>query len=165
MLKCKQSFKVLEEQLNHRRKIGKAVVLTGILLGAITANANTGEYSTDCQCYDFVIMTDSLSNGVLPGAIDTMPSFPGGHQAMLKYIAENIYWPYDDFCGQGKVIVKCVVNENGRLSDVEIERSVCPELDKEAIRVVKSMPRWIPGFNFGERSKFRIQIPVVFRLE
>ena len=71
----------------------------------------------------------------------TMPKFPGGTEKMFEFIADNLRWPGDDdSCIQGRVVVSFIVEKDGSLTDVKVVRSLDPSFDKEAIRVVKSMP-------------------------
>ena len=92
--------------------------------------------------------------------VEKMPSFPGGSEALKEYLKKNTRYPNPDACIQGRVVVVFVVDEKGNLSDVKVARSVEPSLDAEAVRVVKSMPRWNPGM-----QKVRYTLPVTFRLE
>lgn len=95
---------------------------------------------------------------------ETMPEFPGGTNALLKFLADNIRYPNTDACVQGRVIVDFVVNEDGSLSDFRVRKSLAPEFDKEALRVLKLMPKWRHGMERGKYVKFRYRVPVKFRL-
>ena len=97
--------------------------------------------------------------------VEKMPSFPGGSEALKEYLKKNTRYPNPDACIQGRVVVVFVVDEKGNLSDVKVARSVEPSLDAEAVRVVKSMPRWNPGMQNGKAVKVRYTLPVTFRLE
>ena len=96
--------------------------------------------------------------------VEKMPSFPGGSEALKEYLKKNTRYPNPDACIQGRVGVVFVVDEKGNLSDVKVARSVEPSLDAEAVRVVKSMPRWNPGIEKGKAVKVRYTLPVTFRL-
>ena len=96
--------------------------------------------------------------------VEKMPSFPGGSEALKEYLKKNTRYPNPDACIQGRVVVVFVVDEKGNLSDVKVARSVEPSLDAEAVRVVKSMPRWSPGIEKGKAVKVRYTLPVTFRL-
>ena len=99
--------------------------------------------------------------------VEEMPSFPGGMAALMKYIKDNLRYP--EICWEGaamgRVNVVFIVNEDGSLSDVKVIRSIIPELDKEAIRVVKSMPKWNPAKQNGKAVKMKYVVPVNFRPE
>ena len=96
--------------------------------------------------------------------VEKMPSFPGGSEALKEYLKKNTMYPNPDACIQGRVVVVFVVDEKGNLSDVKVARSVEPSLDAEAVRVVKSMPRWNPRIEKGKAVKVRYTLPVTFRL-
>lgn len=98
--------------------------------------------------------------------VEQMPSFPGGFSGLRTYLNQNIRYPAEaqDNCVQGRVVVSFVVGKDGHISDVTVLRSVDPSLDKEAIRVVRNMPRWTPGKQGGEPVKVRYNVPVSFRL-
>ena len=99
--------------------------------------------------------------------VEQMPSFPGGHQALFDYLDKNIKYPAKAVKNkiQGRVIVQFIVDEKGNLSDIKVVKSVEPYLDAEAVRVVKSMPRWNPGMQNGKAVKVRYTLPVTFRLQ
>lgn len=99
--------------------------------------------------------------------VEEMPSFPGGQGALMFYLASNIKYPVvaQENGVQGRVIVSFVVERDGSISDVRVARSVDPSLDREAQRVVKSMPRWKPGKQNGSAVRVKYTVPVVFRLQ
>lgn len=98
--------------------------------------------------------------------VEEMPSFPGGSNALSSFIAANLEYPVvaQENGIQGRVIVKFVVDKDGRITDVEITRSVDPSLDKEAMRIVKAMPKWKPGKLKGNCVRVKYTVPIVFRL-
>lgn len=97
---------------------------------------------------------------------DKMPEYPGGMNEMLKFLAQNIKYPVEAQKNSitGRVIVQFVVMEDGSLGMERVVRSVDPQLDAEALRVIKLMPKWIPGTVKGDPVKVRFTIPVMFRL-
>ena len=105
-------------------------------------------------------------NGVYQ-VCEEMPEFPGGMAECMKYFSKNINYPED--CKkegvQGRVIVQFVVDKDGSIKDPTIARGVHPSLDKEALRVLSSMPNWKPGKQKGEAVKVKYTIPVMFRLQ
>ena len=107
-----------------------------------------------------------VSNKVFD-VVEEMPSFPGGQGALMQYLASNIKYPVvaQENGVQGRVIVSFVVERDGSISDVRVARSVDPSLDREAQRVVKSMPRWKPGKQNGSAVRVKYTVPVVFRLQ
>ena len=94
----------------------------------------------------------------------TMPIYPGGIEKMFEFIADNLRWPDDDACIQGRVVVSFIVEKDGSLTDVKVIKSLDPAFDKEAIRVVKSMPKWEPGMWRGKPARVHYCIPIKFRL-
>lgn len=99
--------------------------------------------------------------------VEQPPSFPGGETAMYEWLNKNINYPViaQENNIQGLVICQFVVGRNGEIEDVKVARGVDSSLDKEAIRVIKSMPKWIPGRQGGNAVKARFTLPVKFRLQ
>ncbi|MBE6262366.1 MAG: energy transducer TonB [Prevotella sp.] len=99
--------------------------------------------------------------------VDEMPVFPGGNGALLEYLATHVKYPVvaQENGVQGHVIVSFVVECDGSIADVRVERSVDPSLDREAIRVVSSMPRWSPGKLNGYIVRVKYSAPVAFKLQ
>lgn len=98
--------------------------------------------------------------------VEQMPSFPGGISGLRTYLSQNTRYPAEaqETCVQGRVVVSFVVEKDGHISDVTVLRSVDPSLDKEAVRVIRNMPRWSPGKQGGEPVRVRYTVPVSFRL-
>lgn len=99
-------------------------------------------------------------------AIDQMPSFPGGLYYLMSYLSENIHYPLEaqKKGTQGRVVISFVVETDGQLSNFNVEQSVSQELDAEALRVVKNMPRWVPGKQEGKGVRVKYNVPINFRL-
>ena len=98
---------------------------------------------------------------------ETMPYFPGGNVLMLKYLADNIKYPASAIKAkkQGRVIVGFIVQKDGSITHAKIVRSIDPELDAEALRVVKGMPKWTPGTQLGKPVSVKYTLPVKFSLQ
>ena len=98
---------------------------------------------------------------------EKMPEFPGGNGAVAEYVRENMKYPAiaKEKGTQGRVIVQFVVNKKGKIVSPKVARSVDPDLDKEAIRLIKSMPDWIPGTQGGKAVDVKYTLPVSFRLD
>ena len=96
-----------------------------------------------------------------------MPMYPGGDAALMQYLSSNIHYPAvaAENGVQGRVVVGFVVERDGSITDVNVMRSVDPSLDREAVRVVKNMPRWTPGKQNGSAVRVKYQVPVTFRLQ
>jgi len=99
--------------------------------------------------------------------VEVNPSFPGGETALMKYLNENIRYPQADLEQgvQGRVICQFVVGKDGSIEDIKVLKSVSKGLDKEAIRVINSMPKWIPGKQGGVAVKVKYTLPVSFRIQ
>lgn len=98
--------------------------------------------------------------------VGQQPSFPGGREELFKYLAYNVKYPIDAAKNkiEGRVLVTFVVEHDGSISNVNVANSVYPSLDKESIRVVSGMPKWIPGKANGKTVRVKYTIPITFRL-
>lgn len=96
-----------------------------------------------------------------------MPKFPGGEEALMRFIAQNIKYPTiaQENKEQGKVILRMIVGKDGKISNIKIQQSVSPYLDAEAIRVISEMPEWEPGENKGKPVNVEFTLPITFRLQ
>jgi len=113
------------------------------------------------------IQEEEEEDNVVFVIVENKPEFPGGDAALMKYIAESIKYPViaQENGIQGRVICQFVVNKDGSIVDINVVRSVDPSLDKEAIRVIKSMPKWKPGKQRGKAVRVKFTLPIVFRLQ
>lgn len=107
-----------------------------------------------------------VSNKVFD-VVEEMPHFPGGAAALQAFLSSHTKYPVvaQENGVQGRVIVSFVVERDGSITDVKVVRSVDPSLDREASRVVRSMPRWSPGKQNGSAVRVKYTVPVVFRLQ
>ncbi|MDO5035704.1 MAG: energy transducer TonB [Porphyromonas sp.] len=98
--------------------------------------------------------------------LEEEPEFPGGVGALMKWLSDHINYPpiAAENNVQGRVLVSFVVERDGSVSDVKVVRGVDPNLDKEAVRVVKLLPKWKPGMQTGKPVRYRYNLPVTFRL-
>jgi protein TonB len=99
--------------------------------------------------------------------VEKMPEFPGGQAALLKFLATSIKYPViaQENGIQGRVVVAFVVNKDGSVVDAQVVRGVDPSLDKEALRVIGTMPKWSPGEQRGKPVRVKYTVPVQFRLQ
>ena len=99
--------------------------------------------------------------------VEEMPEFPGGMGECLKFLGKNIKYPVEaQKAGvQGKVIVQFVVEKDGNIANPKVVRSIDPDLDGEAIRVISIMPKWKPGMQKGQPVRVKYTVPVTFRLD
>ena len=98
--------------------------------------------------------------------VEEMPQFPGGSSALFEYLAKSVQYPKaaKENGIQGRVVCSFIVEKDGSISDVKVFKSVDPSLDREAQRVIESMPRWIPGKQNGVAIRVKYTVPVTFRL-
>ena len=94
------------------------------------------------------------------------PEFPGGDKELLNYISNNLKYPESakENGISGRVSLLLTINEKGEIADVKIIRGICPELDEEAVRLVKAMPQWEPGYKNGKAKTSYLMLPINFKL-
>lgn len=99
--------------------------------------------------------------------VEQMPVFPGGDEALRKYLAQSVKYPViaQENGIQGRVFVSFVVSAKGEVTNVKVARPFDPNLDKEAVRVVQSMPKWSPGMQRGKPVKVAYTVPINFVLQ
>lgn len=114
-----------------------------------------------------VVEEEEESSQQIFTVVETMPEFPGGQGALLQYLAKSIKYPViaQENGIQGRVTCTFVVNKDGSIVDAEVIRGVDPSLDKEALRVINSMPKWSPGKQRGKPVRVKYTVPVTFRLQ
>lgn len=119
------------------------------------------------------IVKDTLSLKIPASAnnklvtIDKMPEYPGGINELMKYISENMHYPkLAQLKGiQGKVLVGFMVSKTGKVENLVIEKGLSEEINNEALRIVQSLPDWIPGENKGQKIAVHYTLPVIFKLK
>lgn len=114
-----------------------------------------------------VAVEEETDEGQIFQVVEQMPEFPGGMEALMKYLQKNIKYPSraQDNNIQGRVMVSFVVNRDGSIVDPEILKAVDKDLDNEALRVIKAMPKWNPGKQRGKPVRVKYTVPVTFRLQ
>ena len=105
--------------------------------------------------------------GKIFDVVEQMPEFPGGQAALLKWVSDNMRYPTiaEENGIQGRVVCTFVIERDGSVSDVQVARSIDPSLDKEAVRVLKKMPRWKPGKQKGQPVRVKHTVTVTFKLQ
>jgi TonB family protein len=133
-----------------------------ILLGLV-AKAQTAEIP-DLNKLDSTENTNSKSSG--PFTVEQEPEFRGGSEAFYNYLAKNIRYPKDSKNKriEGKVYLSFVVDLNGKLTDIKILKGVSPDIDEEAIRLIKNSPSWIPGIQNGRTVRVLYKIHIDFKI-
>lgn len=99
--------------------------------------------------------------------VEEMPQFPGGPSALFEYLSKNVNYPEDaEQSGvQGRVVLSFIIDNDGSVTDIKVQKSLFPSLDAEAVRVVKTMPKWVPGKQDGFYVRVKYNVPVTFRLQ
>ena len=113
------------------------------------------------------VSNNNTDDDVIFSVVENEPEYPGGEEAMYKFLSDNLVYPKAarEKGIQGKVIVEFVVEKNGKISNVKAVKSISPELDAEAIRVVSKMQKWKPGVQRGEKVRSRWRLPINFQLD
>lgn len=109
---------------------------------------------------------DKNSEAEVFRVVEEMPQFPGGEKALYKFLAKNINYPDEakEKGLSGKVFVSFIVETNGEISNVNVERGASPCLNEEALRIVKMMPKWKPGIQKGKLVRVQYHLPINFSL-
>jgi protein TonB len=115
----------------------------------------------------FLIAQTTVEEAKIFTFVEQMPEFPGGDKGLIQFLQKKIKYPKRDrdLDIEGKVIIRFVVNENGKVTDVHVLRSAEHDLDEEAVRVVKQMPKFKPGKQQGKAVKVYYNVPIVFKLQ
>ena len=120
-----------------------------------------------CLCSITAFAQSTKKNEKVYQEVEQMPCFPDGDLAWMQYLTNNTHYPKTAYENeiQGRVVIGFVVCKDGTIADVVVERSINPELDKEALRVVNSMPKWIPGKQNGKNVNVKYRVPITFRMK
>jgi periplasmic protein TonB len=124
---------------------------------------NTYESSEDTD--EGISELNNEESDTLDPRTDKLPEFPGGDKSFQKFIEKNIYYPLDADEVEGTVLISFVIEVDGSVSEIKIVKSAHPSFSAEAIRVIKKMPKWIPGEKKGEKVRVIIEIPIVFSIQ
>lgn len=119
------------------------------------------------MCYEPAVPADPDSRQIpeeVFTTVEEMPSFPGGADALLEFIRNNLQYPQNAPCATGNVILRFIVGKDGAVRDIQIIQSLAPQFDKEAVRVAQLMPKWVPGKQNGKSVSVYYTIPIKFRL-
>ena len=168
VLPLKKRIKMLNRKRTHNIMVGKYLMFIPVaallLLFSNCANKKADKVQSDTEKADTIELTAEPEKTAEPqvdititetkgdsiySVVETMPDFPGGQKELLSFLS--------------RVIVQFVVNKDGSISNAKVVRSVDPDLDKEALRVINSMPQWKPGMQKGEPVSVKYTVPIVFR--
>ena len=144
--------------IDKMRAIRVAVLLSVVMTSLSAIASNRGAYG---------LARDSVGGEVVFVDYEQQPHFPGGETALLKYLQENIKYPPKALKDsiQGRVVVQFVVDKAGSVGEVKVVRSVNKELDDEAVRIVKTLPKFYPGRQNGQAIAVWYTVPVTFKLQ
>ena len=129
-------------------------------------NSNSQNNVANASSSSESVSADEFYNRIYEGVVGTPAHFPGGVEACMKWLSEHLRYPAScQVAGiQGRVIVEFVVEKDGSITDVDVKSSPDDLLSKEAVRVVRAMPKWAPAFQDGHRVRQRINLPILFHL-
>jgi TonB family protein len=161
----KERIMMIHVKKSPKIKLAAYVLVIPLILLFLAVN-NMGAVAGKAGGSSQVVRGDENSEDTVFVVVEKAPEFPGGEDALLKYIADNIRYPPPAAAKgiQGRVSCVFVVNADGTIRNVHVGRSVDPLLDEEAVRVIQSMPKWIPGEQRGKKVAVKYSIPVRFRL-
>ena len=113
-----------------------------------------------------ILVNSSMPSETFQNKREVAPEFPGGFNALVEFISKNLKYPKvcQESKVQGRVLVKFTVKSDGSISNIRVTKPVDIYLDKEAVRVVKSMPRWTPGTQDGKPVNVEYTLPITFKL-
>ena len=113
------------------------------------------------------VTAEDLVQGEVYDMTEQQPQFPGGPKELMAFLGKNIRYPVaaQEAGVQGRVICQFVITKEGKVADIKVLRSVSPEIDEEAVRVIKAMPAWTPGKQDGQAVNVRYTLPVTFKLQ
>ena len=157
-----------EVQEDQEMKSQDELASTNTAIGAFTVEGNDEQAGEVLKAKEVIAQPEPKEEETkVFDVVEEMPQFPGGPSALFEYLSKNIKYPVvaEENGVQGRVIVTFVVERDGSITDVKVVKSVDPSLDKEATRVVKSMPHWIPGKQNGSAVRVKYTVPVTFKLQ
>jgi protein TonB len=125
-----------------------------------------GDVNTDLPEPEETVESSDADEVISFRVVEDLPQFPGGYGAFMKWLTKNLKYPptVQKRKQQGKVVAEFIVNKDGSVTDVGIVKSLCPECDEEALRVLRMMPRWTAGVQNNKTCRTKVCIPIVFKL-
>ena len=163
---------VADDQVKEEIKSQDEIKETDTAVGATNFDQGTDDLSKTVREHKNEVIVEEkkpepADDNKVFTAVEQPPTFPGGEAALLKYIADHIRYPAvaQENNVQGRVVVQFVVTKTGKVGEVKVVRSKDPDLDKEAVRVVKSLPNFIPGKMNGNPVNVWYTLPVNFKLQ
>ena len=161
----KKRIRMMTMNKSSRWKTLRALAVVPVIALALLAFANPTNKTADEPVAEAYQQANEPQD--VYESVEQMPEFPGGMEEMMKFLQMNIQYPANAAKNnvEGRVILQFVVEKDGQIGDVKVARSVDPELDAEALRVVKSMPNFIPGRQDGKPVAVWYTLPINFKLQ
>ena len=162
---------VPDEQVTEEIKSQDEMKETDVAVGTTNFDQGTDDINVTREHINEVIVEEKkpepVDDNKVFEVVEQKPQFPGGDAALLKYISDNIRYPAaaQENGIQGRVVVRFVVTKSGKVGDVQVMRSKDPDLDREAVRVVKTLPAFVPGKMNGHSVNVWYTLPVTFKLQ
>jgi periplasmic protein TonB len=155
---------------NEMKKLILMAMMATITAASANAQATTDETQSPANVVNLSADTGKprpKAKGRALEKVEVMPQFPGGEAKLIEYLHNNMQYPVDAMkMGiQGRVWVSFIVERDGNISEVKVKDPVDPNLDAEAMRVVKIMPRWTPGMEKGKTVRVHYMLPITFRMQ
>lgn len=165
---CESEMRYLENEIDRRRLLGKAALVAGVSLAvsSLTATAANSASQQVASHNHTIHANDTTKRFETVGVVEQMPHFRGGDAALMKYLSENIQYPPEAVKDkvQGRVVVQFMIEKTGEIGEVKVVSSVREDLDAEAVRVVKTLPKFYPGYLNGKVVSMWYTLPVTFVL-
>ena len=170
---CEREVRFLENEIARKRSLGKAALIAGVSLGmtglsALAGNGGTrinsmpSEHGVQSQVCD-----TTKTQAEVFGVVEQMPSFPGGETALMNFIKDNLVYPPEAAKNkiQGRVVVQFVVDKTGTVGEIKVVRPVHDDLDREAVRVCRLLPKFSPARQNGKAIDVWYTLPFSFKLQ
>jgi protein TonB len=145
------------------------IFLTLLCAALLSPSASSAQVVTQEPLDEVVQPAPPVEEGAeqIYDIVEEMPEYPGGQEAMFKFLSQSIVYPQEmvDAGVRGRVYVEFIVRQDGGITDATVLRGVAGPLDQEAIRVVKTMPKWMPGRQNGKPVDVRYRLPIAFHLD
>ena len=158
-----------DEEVNEEDEIKSQDELTEskVTISIADVKGNDEENGQDIADLQQIVTQAPVEEEKVFDLVEQMPQFPGGLQEMMKFIQKNLHYPTiaQETGTEGRVTCQFVVGPDGSIRNVTVLRGVDPYLDKEAVRVIQSMPKWIPGKQNGQAVSVKYTVPIMFKLQ
>ena len=163
------AYEMEDDAPDQVTKTQDEVAQSDVAIGAIDYDQGSDEAEHVLKVNEKVVdeVPPAVEETKVFDVVEQMPQYKGGDQALMDYLNKSIKYPViaEENGIQGRVVCTFVVERDGSISDVKVVRSVDPSLDKEAVRVLKAMPKWIPGKQNGSAVRVKFTLPVTFKLQ